>query len=481
MSSEYIPSIGIETHVQLKTKTKLFSAVGNDARQAPPNSLISHIDAGFPGALPVLNQKAVELSVRAGLALGGQIQSFSKFDRKHYFYPDLPKGYQISQYEEPLIVGGQVDIEADGQKMVVGLIRTHLEEDAGKNIHPPGADYSLVDLNRAGTPLLEIVSQPDIHSPAAAKAYAREVYLLMKYADVSDCDMYHGNLRFDINVSVSDDPAKKGIRSEVKNLNSFRSVENAAAYEIKRQIDLLKSGKTLEQETRGWDEAKQKTTAQRGKEEAHDYRYMPEPDIPPLELSSDFVDQIKAAMPMLPAEYRKQFEKIDIDKKVVEHILDSQEYTKLVAIILEKSNAEHARRVAFWFDQASVGEEDYASFDKGNYKPHFPAEAYIKLSEMVSEKRLNSTTAKLVFAELLKAGGDPEDIAVSKGLVQISDESAIEQIVDEVIAGNLQAAADVKAGQEKAVGFLIGQVMAKSSGQANPTLARDIILRKLKS
>lgn len=242
--SDFIPTIGIETHVQLKTKTKLFSAVSNDARQAGPNSLISHIDVGLPGALPVLNQAALELSVRAGLALNGQIQKFSKFDRKHYFYPDLPKGYQITQFEDPIIKGGFVEFKADGQICRVNLVRVHLEEDAGKSTHPAGADYSLVDLNRAGTPLLEIVSQPDIHSAAAAKTYARELWLLMKYAGVTDGDLYHGHMRFDVNVSVSQDSNKPGTRTETKNLNSFRVVENAVAYEIKRQTELLEKGQT---------------------------------------------------------------------------------------------------------------------------------------------------------------------------------------------------------------------------------------------
>ena len=278
--SKYLPSIGIETHVQLKTKTKLFASVGNDARNAKPNTLISHICVGMPGALPVLNKAAIELAMRTAFVLNTKPQKFSIFDRKHYFYPDLPKGYQISQFNQPIIVGGHVDIEIDKQKRKIGITRAHLEEDAGKNTHPAGVDYSLVDLNRAGTPLLEIISEPDIHSPAEAKAYVRELYLLMKYSGVSDCDLYHGNMRFDVNVSVSKDPDKLGVRSEIKNLNSFRSVEGAVAYEIKRQTELLEKGGSVVQETRGWDEAKQKTLSQRGKEEAHDYRYMPEPRHP---------------------------------------------------------------------------------------------------------------------------------------------------------------------------------------------------------
>ena len=279
IKDRYKPTIGIETHVQLKTKTKLFAAVNNDAREAPPNSLISHICVGLPGALPVLNEGAIELSARAAFALNTEPQKFSRFERKHYFYPDLPKGYQITQLEDPIIKGGYVEIEVGGSLKKISIERANLEEDAGKNTHPAGADYTLVDLNRAGTPLLEIVSAPDINSPAEAKAYARELWLLMKYAGVTDGDLYHGHVRFDVNISVNKED-KLGTRSEIKNLNSFRSVENAVAYEIDRQIELLEKGGKVIQETRGWDEAKQKSLSQRGKEEAEDYRYMPEPDVP---------------------------------------------------------------------------------------------------------------------------------------------------------------------------------------------------------
>src|ERR1700761_1708444 len=238
ITASYVPTIGIECHVQLKTKTKLFSAVGNDAREAPPNTLVSHIDFGLPGALPVLNAEAVHLAIKAAFALGTEPERFSKFDRKHYFYPDLPKGYQISQYDEPIIAQGHIVIEVDGQKKIVGITRAHLEEDAGKSTHPAGKDYSLVDLNRAGTPLLEIVSEPDMHSAAEARVYARELYLRMKYADVSDCNLYYGNMRFDVNVSVSQTD-ELGTRTETKNLNSFRIVEKAVEYEIKRKTARL--------------------------------------------------------------------------------------------------------------------------------------------------------------------------------------------------------------------------------------------------
>ncbi len=321
--ASYRATIGIECHVQLKTKTKLFAAVGNDAREAPPNTLVSHICFGLPGALPVLNEEVLHLAARAAFALGTEPERFSKFDRKHYFYPDLPKGYQISQYDEPIIAKGEITIEVEGKPKKVGITRAHLEEDAGKNTHPTGADYSLVDLNRAGTPLLEIVSEPDMHTAAEAKAYARELYLRMKYAGVSDADLYYGNMRFDVNVSVSKTD-KLGTRTESKNLNSFRAVEKAVEYEVKRQAELLEKGKTIAQETRGWDDAKQKTFSQRSKEEAEDYRYMPEPDIPPIVLEKSFIEEIKAEMPVMPDEWRKRLNELGVDDKTVELMIDIQ-------------------------------------------------------------------------------------------------------------------------------------------------------------
>lgn len=464
-ANEYTPTIGIETHVQLNTKTKLFAAVGNDAREASPNTLISHICVGLPGALPVLNEAAIELCTKAAIALGTQPQKTSFFERKHYFYPDLPKGYQITQYKAPIIAGGHLHINVDGQRKCIKIQRANLEEDAGKNTHPNGADYTLVDLNRAGTPLLEIVSQADLHSPAEAKAYARELWLTMKYAGVTDGDLYHGHVRFDINVSLSDNSEKLGTRSEIKNLNSFRSVEAGVDYEIKRQIELLKNGEKVVQETRGWDEVKQKTTPQRGKEEAEDYRYMPEPDIPPLELDSNFVDKVKQAMPRLPAMIRRQLSEIGTESHIVEDILDRPEFVPLLLSVLEKAGPETARRAAFWLLQ----------FGADGVK----ADEVITLSAMIDDGKLNSSAAKTVFEEMQKSKDGPEAIAKQLKLVQVSDEIAIEKIVTEVLAENPKVVTDVKAGQEKAIGFLVGQVMAKSQGQANPGLAQKLIKKQL--
>ncbi len=467
VQKKYQPTIGIECHVQLKTKTKLFSAVGNDARQAAPNSLISHIDVGLPGALPVLNGAALELAARAAFALNTEPQRFSKFDRKHYFYPDLPKGYQITQYEDPIIKGGSVEINVDGTPKTIRITRVHLEEDAGKNTHPAGADYSLVDLNRAGTPLLEIVSEPDISSAAEAKTFARELYLLMKYADVSDVDLYHGNMRFDVNVSVSKEQGELAKRAEVKNLNSFRSVENAVAFEIDRQIELYEKGQEVAQETRGWDEDTQKTTSQRGKEEAHDYRYMPEPDIPPIELEQAEIDRIKAEMPKLPPEIREILNKLSISPEVIEDVLDRPNIVPPILEYYDKLGPKAARLVIFWILQ-----EQAQSLD-------IDAQRIKQLSEMMDANQLSSNSAQTIFHEMISSKESPKEIAERMNLLQLSDESEIVMIITQVLDDNPRAAEDVKNGEMKAIGFLVGQVMSKSQGKANPQIAKDLIKKQL--
>lgn len=475
--NKYTPTIGIETHVQLKTKTKLFAGVGNDAKGAKPNSLISHICVGMPGALPVLNKKAVELAVLTAYALNTKPQKFSKFDRKHYFYPDLPKGYQISQYDQPLILGGSVNIDADNQTKKIGITRVHLEEDAGKNIHPTGTDYSLVDLNRAGTPLLEIVSEPEIHSAAEAKAYVRELYLIMKYADVSDCDLYLGHMRFDVNVSLSSDPKNLGTRAEIKNLNSFRSVENAINYEIKRQTELLNKGEAVVQETRGWDEAKQKTTSQRGKEEAHDYRYMPEPDIPPIVLNGEFMEQVRASLPKLPEVYRQEFGSLSLDKGAIEDIISSPQSAKFLSKFMEENGKDHASILARWilhsyelFVSEDLGESSNVEIDNAKVQI---------LTSKVLDKKIRSNVGLEIWTKMISEGIDPETYIRENKLEQVSDETEISKIVAEVLAENAKAANDVKAGEMKAIGFLVGQVMAKSKGQANPGLAQKLIKEQL--
>jgi aspartyl-tRNA(Asn)/glutamyl-tRNA(Gln) amidotransferase subunit B len=463
LKKQYTPTIGIECHVQLKTKTKLFSAVGNDAREAKPNTLISHIDVGMPGALPVLNEAAIELASRAAFALNTKPQKFSYFERKHYFYPDLPMGYQISQLQNPIIVGGSVEIEVDGQKKTIHVNRAQLEADAGKNTHPEGADYSLVDLNRAGTPLLEIVSEPELHSAAEARAYARELWLTMRYAGVTEGDLYQGHTRFDVNVSVSKDPAKPGIRAEIKNLNSFRSVESAVAYEIERQIELLEKGQPVVQETRGWDEAKQKTTAQREKEEAHDYRYFPDPDLPPVELDDEYIERIHAQLFETTAAVRAKLAELNLDKQVIEDVLDRQDLINRVLEAAEKTSNQNARHVVFQL----LDEPENIKVDIADQ---------IEIADMVGAAKLSSTAAKEALTDMRK-GKSLEDATSSR--MQVSDEGEIDKIVAEVLGENAQAAEDVKKGEMKAIGFLVGQVMKKSQGKANPQLAQKLIRKNI--
>lgn len=476
IKAKYKATIGIECHVQLKTKTKLFSGESNDARDEAPNTVVGHVSFGLPGALPVLNQEAILVAAKAAFALNTTPQKYSKFDRKHYFYPDLPKGYQISQFEEPIILGGYVEITLGGETKKIGITRAHMEEDAGKSTHPAGKDYSLVDLNRAGTPLLEIVSEPEIHTPAEARAYAEALYLQMKYADVSDVDLYHGNMRFDVNVSVSKTD-QLGTRSETKNLNSFKAVEKASEFEINRQIELLEKGEQIVQETRGWDDAKQKTFSQRTKEDAHDYRYMPEPDVPPIVLTDEQIAEIEKSMPVMPGEYRKIFSELGLDSSSVETLLYSPESARFVKQILDSSGQEHAKRVATWIINATskLSDDDIGEVSD---QP-ISADSAVKLSEMVAENKLSSTAAKEIWLEMNIKGGDPEEIAKQRNLLQVSDEGAIEKIVAEVLAENAKAAEDVKNGEMKAIGFLVGQVMAKSKGQANPGLAQQIIKKLL--
>jgi aspartyl-tRNA(Asn)/glutamyl-tRNA(Gln) amidotransferase subunit B len=463
LKKQYTPTIGIECHVQLKTKTKLFSAVGNDAREAKPNTLISHIDVGMPGALPVLNEAAIELASRAAFALNTKPQKFSYFERKHYFYPDLPMGYQISQLQNPIIVGGSVEIEVDGQKKTIHVNRAQLEADAGKNTHPEGADYSLVDLNRAGTPLLEIVSEPELHSAAEARAYARELWLTMRYAGVTEGDLYQGHTRFDVNVSVSKDPAKPGIRAEIKNLNSFRSVEGAVAYEIERQIELLEKGQPVVQETRGWDEAKQKTTAQREKEEAHDYRYFPDPDLPPVELDDEYIERIHAQLFETTAAVRAKLAELNLDKQVIEDVLDRQDLINRVLEAAEKTSNQNARHIVFQL----LDEPENIKVDIADQ---------IEIADMVGAAKLSSTAAKEALTDMRK-GKSLEDATSSR--MQVSDEGEIDKIVAEVLGENAQAAEDVKKGEMKAIGFLVGQVMKKSQGKANPQLAQKLIRKNI--
>jgi aspartyl-tRNA(Asn)/glutamyl-tRNA(Gln) amidotransferase subunit B len=466
MSRPYLPAIGIECHVQLKTKTKLFSAVRNDAQDARPNSLINHIDAGLPGALPALNQQALEMAVVAAYALNTKPETFSKFDRKHYFYPDLPKGYQITQYDQPIIKGGFVEIMADGSSKKIDITRVNLEEDAGKTTHPEGADYSLVDLNRAGTPLLEIVSQPQISDARQAKAYARELWLLMKYANITDGDMYQGHVRFDVNISISNNLDRKGTRTEIKNLNSFRNVEAAVEYEIGRQTEILRSGLEIVQETRGWDEAKQKTLSQRQKEEAQDYRYFPEPDIPPLELDEAWISKILEEPPIMPAQIRSELVLLGISAQIIEDILDKPEIIHRIMEAAQLGDSKSTRRIIF-----DLLENPNAL--------KISLEEHIKIADAHQKGVLNSTSATQVIVNLSKEDSNADDMIHRYS--QINDGDALEQMVIDVLVNNPKAAEDIKKGEDKVIGFVVGEVMKLSRGKANPEQVQNIIKRRLKS
>jgi len=479
--AKYEMTVGIECHVQLATNTKLFSGADNDERDKSPNSVVSPIDYGLPGMLPVLNRKAVDLAIMAGKALNSPIAHISRFDRKHYFYPDLPKGYQTTQMYQPIIGAGVIDVPLeDGSSIKVRINHAHMEEDAGKLTHY--GDYSLVDLNRAGTPLIEIVSEPDIHSAAEAKAYVTELYRLMTYAGVTRGDLYHGNMRFDVNISTAlKGSTELGIRSEVKNLNSFRSVERAAEHEFRRQIEMLERGEKVVQETRGWDDTKQKTSSQRSKEEAQDYRYMPDADIPPIVLMDEEIVKIQSTMPELPAFYRNAWKVLKLDNTVINALIASQSSAKLIQRILDTGNESAARRVGIWFLMAMDENLDSDGLVKEN-KTSIPDDQLIALSDMVENNELSSTAAKEVFFEMNRTSKDPKTIATEKNLLQVSDEAAIIAIVDEVLGddSSKKAVEDLKNGNEKVIGFLVGQVMKKSGGRANPALAQKLIKERIR-
>ena len=481
----YSITVGIECHVQLKTHTKLFAPIANDAREAEPNTLVSHICFGMPGALPVLNEEAVHLAARAAYALGTTPQPYSTFDRKHYFYPDLPKGYQITQFAQPIILGGSIDITVDGQEKTIGITRAHIEEDAGKSTHPAGKDYSLVDLNRAGTPLLEIVSEPEIHTPAEAKAYAHELYLRMKYADVSEANLFYGNMRFDVNVSVSKTD-EFGTRTETKNINSFKAVEKVVEFEAKRQVAVLEKGGEIVQETRGWDDVSQKTISQRTKEDAHDYRYFPDPDLPPIVLDEAYIARVKAEMPIMPDEWRKRLSGFVTDTSIIETLIDNEVASDQISYLplIEEvgSDAGFVKALANWLVNIEIPLRSTDKPQVGTLKDVQRLELYQAVYVLVAENKLSSTNAKNVLLAVLALDVLPSSIekyAQEQGYIQESDEAAIAEIVKTVLADNAKAAEDVRNGEMKAIGFLVGQVMKQSQGKANPALAKQLITQQL--
>lgn len=489
---KYFPTIGIECHVQLSTKTKLFSEVDNDARGKEPNACVSPVDYALPGMLPRLNGEAIKFAVRAGRAMNCEINQASRFDRKHYFYPDSPKGYQITQFYHPIIGAGYVLLPS-GEK--VRIEHAHLEGDAGKLTHFD--TYSLVDLNRVDTPLIEIVSQPDIHSAKAAHDYCKELWRLMRYAKITYGDLYNGNMRFDVNISIAPEGSETlGTRAEVKNLNSFKSVERAVEYEIKRQTKLLEAGEKVVQETRGWSDATGETTGQRSKEEAKDYRYMPEPDLPPINLSAEFIEEQLKDFPLMPSDYREKFGGV-IAGDTLEVLLDYPELMEKLAEMTDVSHPGHAQDrstkptvldearpavslVANLFTSVLLAEEKSAEFL--NDLPS--AEALNTLAEMNTKKELSSTATKEVFLRLFDPqmkGRGARNIAKELGLIQENDLAALGAIVDTVLKKpeTQKAQADFRNGEEKVIGFLVGQVMKESHGKANPSAAQQILREKL--
>lgn len=481
----YEPTIGIECHVQFKTITKLFAGVDNDDRGKEPNGVTSPLCFGLPGTLPVLNEKAVELAVRAGLAMNAEIALVSSFDRKHYFYPDLPKGYQITQLDRPIVLAGRIDAPLGDGTVPIRIHHAHLEEDAGKSTHPSGANYSLVDLNRAGTPLLEIVSEADMHSAAEAKAYVQELYLLMKYAGVTRGDLSQGNMRFDVNVSVAKKGAKEwGTRTETKNLNSFRAVERAVEYEISRQIELLEKGEKIVQETRGWVEAKQKTVSQRSKEDAQDYRYFPEPDIPPIELEQSYINGIKANMPKLPPALRAEIQAKGIDAKTAETLIlrDALTGTTYVQTVLAQATADAATFTANYIANRDVSYVE-ALVKEGRDAGELPdAQAFAEVFAMRQNGELSSNNVDALLQALRHQPDEiVKNLADKLGYLQENDDAAIDVIVKDVLndPANQKAAQDVQNGEMKAIGYLVGQAMKASKGKANPAKLSELIRKQL--
>lgn len=462
--------IGLEIHVQLATKTKLFCGCSTAYFTAPPNTLTCPVCLGMPGALPVLNKRAVELALRVAIALNARVQEFSRFDRKNYFYPDLPKGYQITQREYPLAVGGSLSFRVEGEARTVRIREMHLEEDAGKLIHTD--DGALVDMNRCGVPLVEIVTEPDIRSPKEAREFLRALRTLLRHLGVSNADMEKGELRCDANISVSTD-GKCGAKTEIKNLNSFRAVERALAAEEERQRELLSRGGTVEQVTFGWDEHAGKLVLQRSKEEAHDYRYFPEPDLVPLVVPREWLERVRAGMPELPWEREERL--------IREYGLSPKEAGVLME---EPARADYfeavARACGSPQDAAGWVLSEVLRYWKDDSPPISP-EALTELIVAVREGKISRTNAKEVLEEAIATGRDPMAIVEEKGLSLLADEEELRRLAQEVIGENPKAVEDFRAGKKGAIGFLVGQAMRKTGGRADAKKLSKILLEILGS
>jgi len=472
---KYLTTIGLEVHVQLKTRSKMFCGCSAEYG-AEPNTHVCPVCLGYPGAMPVMNREAVRLTVLTGLMIGSKISEFSKFDRKSYFYPDMPKNYQISQYDKPLCAGGSVDIEVGGVMKTIGVTRIHLEEDVGKNMHFQST--SGVDFNRAGVPLMEIVSEPEINSPEEAFAYLQALKQILLYAGVSECNLEEGNVRCDVNCSVRPEGQKElGVKAEIKNLNTFKGVLNSLKHEEERQVETLKAGGKIHQETRRWDPDTGVTIAMRSKEYAHDYRYFPEPDLLPVVLSREQVAEWRSGLPELPRDRRERFTREygipEYDAAVLTAEMAVADYFEQAAKL--SSNPKSVSNWIMTEMMRLLSEKEMSIKDVAV----LPA-AIAGLVKLVDGKVINSNSAKEVFGVLFEKGGDPEQVVREKGLVQVSDSGAIEQFIDQAIAENAKSVEDYLGGKPAAAKFLVGQVMKLSRGKANPQLAASILEEKLK-
>jgi len=474
---EWEPVIGLEIHTQLLTKSKAFSGASTQFGAAP-NTQACAVDIALPGVLPVFNREAARMAVKFGLAIGAKINRRSVFARKNYFYPDLPKGYQISQYEIPIVAQGKVTIEVDGKEKVIGITRAHLEEDAGKSLHEDFRGMSGIDLNRAGTPLLEIVSEPDMRSAKEAVAYMKKLHQLVVYLGICDGNMQEGSFRCDANVSVRPKgQAKFGTRAELKNINSFRFVEKAIEYEIERQIDLLESGGKVIQETRLYDSDKNVTRSMRGKEEAMDYRYFPDPDLPPLVIDDAFVREVEATLPELPdakrARFMKEFGLSPYDAGV---LTSSREMAQYYEDALAESKAD-PKVVANWIASELAGHLNRDN--KDITQSPVSSKMLAGLVQRIADNTISGKIAKEVLEAMYAGEGDADAVIAKKGLKQITDTAAIEKAIDDVMAKNPKQLEQYRAGQEKLFGFFVGQVMKATQGKANPAAVNELLKKKL--
>ena len=476
--------VGIETHAQLLTKSKIFSGAST-AFGAAPNTQASAVDIALPGVLPVLNLRAVELAIRFGLAVGGTIRRRSIFARKNYFYPDLPKGYQISQYESPVVQGGSITIGVGESEKNIRLTRAHLEEDAAKSLHEDLHGMSGIDLNRAGTPLLEIVSEPDLRGAAEAVAYAKTLHALVRWIEVCDGNMQEGSFRCDANVSVRrTGDTRLGTRCEIKNLNSFRFMEQAIEFEVKRQVEILESGGKIEQETRLYDPDRNETRSMRTKEDAQDYRYFPDPDLLPLVITEEMIEDARRSMPEPPSAKRAKYRLLGVSTETVEALLSNVDMGKFFESMSQEIRLygvipkDQASQVIANAANTTVSSLSSKISEWGKVKPDLSKQmALIEL--YVSQGKISSVAAREVRDAVLAQEGSADEVIKKRGLEQMSDAGAIEKLVDEVLAANAKQVADYRAGKEKAFNSLVGQVMKATQGKANPTQVNKILRRKL--